>query len=130
MTDTGAAEACLKLLDDLISAVHHLEADAATVDLGNNRTVHLHTTAQVEAWLAEERRNLEGATLGGLAVHEHPAWRAGVRWAAAEIDAQVAGHGYRWSIDHTDHLRACADDPQRRTAVPRTEAPAEHVGDE
>jgi hypothetical protein len=55
-------------------------------------------------------------------------WEAGVRWAAAEADAQ----GARWIdgratvgdlLDITDHLRACAGDPERGTLVERHEAP-------
>lgn len=52
-------------------------------------------------------------------------WAAGVRWAAAEADAQVASHGPAWAGtapyvgDITDHLRLCASNPDRATAVAR-----------
>jgi hypothetical protein len=52
-------------------------------------------------------------------------WAAGVRWAAAEADAQASGH-YNLSgdmIDITDHLRLCADDLRRDTLVPRDQPP-------
>lgn len=51
--------------------------------------------------------------------HHHPSWVKGVRWAAAEADAQAAGREPVWILDITDHLRACADDPQRKSAVAR-----------
>lgn len=54
-------------------------------------------------------------------------WRDGVRWAAAEADAMAA----QWEADHrkiyvadtTNHLRVCADDPDRPTLVGRDQAP-------
>lgn len=41
-----------------------------------------------------------------------------IRWCADECDAQTAGRD-SWVDDVTDHLRCCADDPHRKTAVPR-----------
>ncbi len=52
------------------------------------------------------------------------AWVAGVRWAAAEADGQAAWREPVYILDITDHLRACADNPDRKSAVARTEAPA------
>ncbi len=46
-------------------------------------------------------------------------WAGGVRWAADEADAQAAGREPVCMVDVTDHLRACADNPNRGTAVPR-----------
>lgn len=52
-------------------------------------------------------------------------WRAGytagVRWAAAEADEQARGHCNLTGdmLDITDHLRLCAADPGRETAVGR-----------
>lgn len=124
------AEARLQLLDDLLADTHRLNS-AATIDLdGVGPMLHLHTTAQVKAWLVAERAIAAEATLGGLPAHEHPAWVAGVRWAAAELDAQAEGRETLAMIDHSDHLRACAANPQRRSAVPRTEAPNKYVHDE
>lgn len=55
-------------------------------------------------------------------------WVAGVRWAADEADAQTAYQNRGPNIiDVTDHLRICADDPGRGTAVPRGAAPADHT---
>jgi len=51
-----------------------------------------------------------------------PSWADGVQWAAAEADAQAAGREPVYILDITDHLRACADDPQRGSAVPRERA--------
>jgi hypothetical protein len=123
-------QARLQLLDALIAGVHHLERDAATVELANRGVLHLHTTDQVETWLIEERAIAATATLGGLSAHEHPAWAAGVRWAAAELDAQAEGRETLPMIDHTDHLRICAGDPERHSRVPRDQAPTKHVHDE
>lgn len=52
-------------------------------------------------------------------------WADGVRWAAAEVDAQAAARDdlADWVSDYTGHLRLCADDPERGTAVDRSEAP-------
>jgi hypothetical protein len=57
------------------------------------------------------------------------AWLAGVRWAAAEADAQVEGREPACILDITDHLRACANGPGRSSVVARTEAPAEAAAD-
>lgn len=46
-------------------------------------------------------------------------WAGGVRWAAAEADAQAANREPVYILDITDHLRAAADNPNRKTAVPR-----------
>ena len=54
------------------------------------------------------------------------AWIDGVRWAAAEADAQAAGREPVYILDITDHIRSCATDPDRKTAVDRSEAPAEY----
>lgn len=56
--------------------------------------------------------------------HHHPSWVAGVRWAADEADAQAAGREPVYILDITDHLRACADDPQRASAVARESMPS------
>jgi hypothetical protein len=56
------------------------------------------------------------------------AWIDGVRWAAAEADAQASGR-FVHMPDVTDHLRACADNPERRSAVPRDQAPVKHIND-
>jgi hypothetical protein len=57
------------------------------------------------------------------------AWIDGVRWAAAEADAQAAGREPVAMADVTDHLRACADNPERRSAVPRDQAPTKYMHD-
>ena len=57
----------------------------------------------------------EGARRGG--------WLAGVRWAAAEADAQSAWRDPVYILDVTDHLRACADNPNRKTVIKRDQAP-------
>jgi hypothetical protein len=56
------------------------------------------------------------------------AWIDGVRWAAAEADAQASGR-FVHMPDVTDHLRACADSPERRSAVPREQAPTKYMHD-
>jgi hypothetical protein len=108
-----ATEACLKLLDALIEGVGNLDS------IGAVDRVQLHTTAQVEAWLREEREIAATAVLDGLPAHEHPAWTAGVRWAAREAAVQTEGRD-SWTVDVLDHLSLCAQDPQRG-AVPRTD---------
>lgn len=61
-------------------------------------------------------------------------WVNGVRWAAAEADAQASWREPVYILDISDHLRACASNPARRSAVPRDSAPddfpaaAGHVG--
>jgi hypothetical protein len=57
------------------------------------------------------------------------AWSDGVRWAAAEADAQAAGREPVVMVDVTDHLRACADNPERHSVVPRDQAPTKHIND-
>jgi hypothetical protein len=65
-----------------------------------------------------------GLRFGGKrALHQHPAWLAGVRWAAAEADAQAAWREPVYILDVTDHLRACADQPDRASAIDRAAAP-------
>jgi hypothetical protein len=62
-----------------------------------------------------------------LAASREKGWRAGVRWAAAEADAQARAHGLaNTMIDFTDHLRLCASDPDRPAVVDRNRAPAVH----
>lgn len=46
-------------------------------------------------------------------------WAGGVRWAADEADAQANGREPVLMVDVTDHLRMCADNPNRKTAVAR-----------
>jgi hypothetical protein len=76
-SDPRATEACLKLLDALIEGVSNLDS------IGAVDQVQLHTTAQVEAWLREEREIAATAVLDGLPAHEHPASAAD---AYREID--------------------------------------------
>lgn len=71
-----------------------------------------------------------GAALRSLSPADMPesaedaGWRAGVRWAAAEADAQaVQTRTVADIIDITDHLRLCASLPARDTLVERWEAP-------
>ncbi len=67
---------------------------------------------------------LEGAEVAVRRDARHePSWAAGVRWAAEEADAQASGREPVYILDITDHLRACADDPQRGSAVKREAAP-------
>lgn len=74
-----------------------------------------------ERWRRERRERSQSAPDG---------WVAGVRWAAAEADAQAAGREPVYILDITDHLRACADDPERGSVVPRSEAPVKAACDE
>ena len=56
-------------------------------------------------------------------------WVDGVRWAAAEADAQASWREPVYILDITDHLRACAATPNRGSAVPRDAAPADYADD-
>lgn len=67
-----------------------------------------------------------GDTLPDMGTAYDRAWTDGVRWAAAEADAQAAGREPVYILDITDHLRLCTTDPNRKTAVDRSEAPAEY----
>lgn len=85
-----------------------------SVETGNDGAVTTRTTwpelADAEVAVRHEPRS-------------ESSWAEGVRWAAAEADAQASGREPVYILDITDHLRACADDPQRRSAVKREAAP-------
>lgn len=61
-----------------------------------------------------------------FASYRDKGWRAGVRWAAAEADAQARAHDAS-VVDYTDHLRLCADNWHRPTLIGRDQAPDEYL---